>query len=187
MTTTMTPDEYPRLVAAPAMTVDEIIAASEMQIHPPRTREGGIAYLQPNEAHRFTLRTGKRDIVFPPSLFTAIELGRGRVARLRNTPQLDYLAPDAAAALASEVRRLLREADFIEAEVLEGDALRDSVAADGEARAARVRTGEWLGEVRVERVFEAKTLAAEVMQRTEDACLVVCLLWDIRGVAALLG
>lgn len=179
-------DRLPTLVISPGMPFEAAAAASEAPLPPP-AGPGDVGYTAPGGPHVWVLRIGDREIAFPPSRFTAIEVGDGRVARVRATPQLDYLSPAEAAALAGTLRELLRGAGFTEAEEVAPEKIVERLAAEGEVRACRFRAGEWMGEVRVTRVIEAGSAAARAIGLKEDACLVSCAIWDVRGAAALVG
>lgn len=179
-------DRLPTLVISPGMPFEAAAAASEVPLPPPAAL-GDVGYTAPGGPHVWVLRAGDREVAFPPSRFTAIEVGAGRVARIRATLQLDYLSPAEAAALTGTLRGQLREAGFTEAEGVAPENLVDRLAAEGEVRACRFRAGEWMGEVRVTRVIEARGAAAGAIGLKEDACLVSCAIWDVRGAAALVG
>ena len=185
MTTAMNDERAPRLVAFPTMTVGALLALSEAPLVKPPP--GGIAYLQPDGAHAWVLRIGEKDVVFPPGLFTAIEVMEDRIVRIQSNPHLGYLGPEAAVALVMALRRQLFDAGFVEGDALGESALATELREHGGLRACRVRAGEWMGEIRAERAIEAGTKAAEVMKLTEDACLVKLVIWDIRGAAAMIG
>jgi hypothetical protein len=179
-------DRLPKLVASPGMPFDDVVAASEVSVPRPAF-SGDVGYTQPDGPHVWVLRIGDRDIEFPACRFTAIEVGSGRVARIRCTPLLDYVPPGAASALTAVLRERLRGAGFTEADVVEPHRIPDRLRSEGEVRACRFRAAEQTGELRVTRVIEAKSEAGKAIELEEDACLVTCTIWDLRCAAALIG
>jgi hypothetical protein len=179
-------DRFPKLVASPGMPFDALVAASEARVPAP-VFNGDAGYTGPDGPHVWVLRIGETDLEFPPSRLTTIEVGGNRAVRIRSNPLLDYLPPGAAAALTAGLRDRLRAAGFGEADAASPERIQDRLPSEGEVRACRLRAGEWMGEVRVTRVIEAKSPAGQVLGLEEDACLVSCSLWDLRGAAALVG
>lgn len=177
---------FPRLVASPGMPFEAIAAASDVPMVEPAPG-ADVGYTQPEGPHVWVLRVGDTDIEFPASRFTTLEIAGGRAVRIHCTLSVDYLYPEPAAALTARVRERLRGAGFIEADIVPPDRITGRLPAEGEVRACRFRAGEWMGELRVKRMIEAKSPAAEAMKLEEDACLVSCALWDVRGAAALIG
>jgi len=179
-------DPLPSLVASPGMPFDAVVAASEISVPPPAS-SGDVGYTAPAGPHVWVLRIGDRDLVFPGSRFTTLEIGAGRVARIRCVPVLEYISPGAAAELGGLLRGRLREAGFTEVDEVEPHVIEERLPAEGEVRACRFRAGEWMGEVRVTRAIEAASEAGKSLSLGEDACLVSCTIWDVRGAAALIG
>lgn len=179
----------PRLIAYPTMTVEALFASAEAPLHRPPS--GETAYLQPEGPHTWVLRAGDRDVAFPPGRFTSIETFEGRIVRILSDPQMEYLDPKQCVSRAADVRKQLADAGFLEADVFPEDALESEVRTLGGVRACRFRgpgqAGEWMGEVRVERMIEAGSDLAKILRMEEDACLVKITIWDIRGAAAMIG
>ena len=179
-------DPLPRLVCAPSMSLEAVSLASKARVATPAFA-GGVGYCQPEGPHHWVLRVGDEDLDIGPSRLTALEIAEGRVVRIRSTLGLDYVSPAAAAEMGEQLRSRLREGGFSETDALSREIVREELVSSGGARACRLRAGEWLGEIRAQRLIEAKSAAGQILSLAEDACLVVCTLWDIRGAAALIG
>lgn len=179
------PGREPRFVVAPGMSLEAVFAASEMALREPAF--GEVRYLQPDGPHVWVLRVGERDIEIGPSRFTTVEIVGDRAVRIRSTFGLGYAPVTAAAAQVTEVGERLREAGFLEADVVPPGEIEERVPAEGEVRTCRLRAGEWMGEMRVMRMIEANSEAGKILSLTEDACLASMTLWDMKGAAAMIG
>ena len=179
------PGREPRFVVAPGMSLKAIFGASEMALREPAF--GEVRYLQPDGPHVWVLRVGERDIEIGPSRFTTVEIVGDRAVRIRSTFGLGYAPVTAAAAQVTVVLGRLREAGFLEADVVPPGEIEERVPVEGEVRTCRLRAGEWMGEMRVTRMIEAKSEAGKILGLTEDACLANMTLWDMKGAAAMIG
>ena len=86
MSTTV-PTEPPRLVAAPGMSLREVIASSTALLSTYVNEGRGLA--QPDGPHRLVLRAPAGDLELPTGLFSLLQTSGPLVYRLRVTPHVD--------------------------------------------------------------------------------------------------
>ena len=176
MSTTV-PEDPPKLVAAPGMTLREVVAASTAALSTYEKEGTGLA--QPAAGpHRLVLRASGRDLELPAGLFSLLQTSGPLVYRLRVTPHIDHLEHDGALAFADELIQTLLGAEWKGAGHVDAKAFADALV-DGDRFSAgpwRLRT--WAAELEIRRIVRGGTELAEILELPGDGFLVTLMIWD---------
>lgn len=173
---TAVPADSPKLVAAPGMSLREVIASSTATLSTHEKDGRGLA--QPVGPHRLVLRAPGGDLELPAGLFSLLQTSGPLVYRLRATPHIDHLDHDGALAFADEVIRSLLAAGWKGAGNIDAKAVDDALV-DGDCVSAgpwHLRT--WTAEIELRRIVRGGTELAEILELHGDGFLVTLLVWD---------
>ena len=176
------PTDPPCVVAAPGMSLREVIAASTAVLSTYENDGRGMA--QPNGPNRLVLRAPGGDLELPAGLFTLLQTSGPLVYRLRATPHIDHLDHGAALSFAAELIRSLLIAEWKGPEAIDAKAV-DEALADGDRVSAgpwRLRT--WKAEIEIRRIVVAGSELAAILALLGDGFLVTLVVWDEHLAAA---
>lgn len=169
---------HPVLVAAPGMTVGEVVAASTATFKVPRDdEERGI--IQPSDPCRVDIRHPDLGVSLPPGLYNVVDAHKGRVYRVMSTPQLDYLALAETIALIQLVSDAIAQTQWQPIETPDFNALPRGLT---QRRAALVGhwtdDKSWVAELRVKQDLLAGSDEARAVGFAEGGFLTSLTVWD---------
>lgn len=181
MSTTV-PADPPRLVAAPGMTLREVIAASTAALSTYEKDGRGLA--QPDGPHRLVLRAPGGDLELPAGLFSLLQTSGPLVYRLRVSPHIDHLDHDGAVAFADELIQMLLAAGWKGAGNIDAKAVDDALVDVDRVGAGPWHLRTWTAEIELRCIVRGGTELAEILELPGDGFLVTLVVWDEHLAAA---
>ena len=172
----------PKLVAAPGMSLREVVAASTAVLSTYENEGSGMA--QPNGLHRLVLRAPGGDLALPAGLFSLLQTKGPLVYRLRATPHIDHLDHDGALAFADELIRRLLAAEWQGAGNIDAKVVDEALAQADRASAGPWRLRTWEAAIEIRRIVDAGSELAAILALPGDGFLVTLLVWDEHLAAA---
>ena len=179
---TTDPIDPPKLVAAPGMSLREVIASSTAVLSTYENEGSGMA--QPNGPHCLVLRAPGGDLELPAGLFSLLQTSGPLVYRLRVTPHIDHLDHDGALAFADELIRSLLKAGWKGANNVDAKAVDDTLAESDRVSAGPWRSRTWQAQIEIRRSVDAGSELAAILALPRDGFLVTLLVWDEHLAAA---
>lgn len=179
---TTDPTDPPKLVAAPGMSLREVIAVSTAVLSTYENDGSGLA--QPNGPHRLVLRTPTGDLELPAGLFSLLQTKGPLVYRLRATPHIDHLDHDGALAFADDLIRTLLAAGWKGAGSIDVKRVDEALAGSDRVSAGPWRLKTWDAEIEIRRIVDAGSDLAAILALPGDGFLVTLLVWDEHLAAA---
>jgi hypothetical protein len=179
---TTVPADLPRLVAAPGMTLREVIASSTAALSTYENEGRGLA--QPDGPHHLVLHALGGDLELPAGLFSLLQTSGPLVYRLRVTPHIDHLDHDGALAFADVLIQSLLAAGWKGAASIDAKVVDEVLAIADRISAGPWQLRTWTAEIEIRRIVRGGTELAEVLELPGDGFLATLLIWDEHLAAA---